>query len=217
MGTKPTMTETQRIEKLWAEGFGDAYSERNKDAGAGREKFWSSVLHAYPAKRILEVGCNVGLNLQCIAAHVPQEDLYGIDVNRAALHLLHERLPEVRALLGTGRELPFRDAFFDIVFTAGVLIHQPEEALREVMAEVVRCSRRFVLCMEYFAEQTTEVPYRGQSGALFKRNYGRLYQDYFPELTLRAQEFLPRGDGWDDVTFWMFEKSAADSLLIERK
>ena len=105
-----------------------------------------------------------------------------------------------------GRELPFRDRWFDLVFTMGVLIHQPESTLPLVMAEIVRCSRRYVLCGEYFAEQTIEVPYRNQSGALFKRNYGRIYQELFPELRLIQRGFLGRDEGWDDVTHWMFEK-----------
>ena len=36
---------------------------------------------------------------------------------------------------GVARDLPFRDDFFDLTFTCGVLIHQPKESLREVMAE----------------------------------------------------------------------------------
>ena len=75
------------------------------------------------------------------------------------------------------------------------------------MAEIVRCSRRYVLCGEYFAEETTEVPYRGQDGALFKRDYGALYQELFPELALVEQGFLGRDEGWDDVTWWLFERS----------
>jgi spore coat polysaccharide biosynthesis protein SpsF len=105
-----------------------------------------------------------------------------------------------------GRELPFRDRWFDLVFTMGVLIHQPEITLPLVMAEIVRCSRRNVLCGEYFAEQTTEVPYRNQSSALFKRNYGGIYQELFPELRLLCQGFFSRDEGWDDITYWAFEK-----------
>jgi hypothetical protein len=71
---------------------------------------------------------------------------------------------------------------------------------------MVRCSRRWVLCGEYHAEYTVEVPYRGQEGALFKRDYGRLFLELFPDLTLRDQGFLGRDDGWDDVTWWVLEK-----------
>jgi spore coat polysaccharide biosynthesis protein SpsF len=88
----------------------------------------------------------------------------------------------------------------------GVLIHQPESTLPLVMSEVVRCSNRYVLCGEYFSEQTIEVPYRGQCGALFKRDYGRIYQELFPNLSLVEKGFLSREEGWDDVTFWLFKK-----------
>ena len=75
------------------------------------------------------------------------------------------------------------------------------------MAEIVRCSRRYVLCGEYFAEEPTEVPYRGQTGALFKRDYGAsLPASCFPELALVDQGFLGRDEGWDDVTWWLFER-----------
>ena len=74
------------------------------------------------------------------------------------------------------------------------------------MAEMVRCSRRWVLCGEYFAPETTEVAYRGQEGALFKRDYGRLFCEGSPELTMTDTGFLSRGDGWDDVTWWLLER-----------
>jgi hypothetical protein len=74
------------------------------------------------------------------------------------------------------------------------------------MSEIVRCSRRYVLCGEYYAAETTEVPYRGQEGALFKRDYGRIYAELFPELRLRKQAYLEADEGFDDVTCWVFEK-----------
>jgi hypothetical protein len=73
------------------------------------------------------------------------------------------------------------------------------------MDEIVRCSRRYVLCAEYFSPETVEVPYRGQERALFKSDFGRLYADRFP-LTLRETSLLT-GPGWDEVTCWVFEKA----------
>jgi pseudaminic acid biosynthesis-associated methylase len=198
--------EARRLEQLWSEEFGDAYVDRNRAAGESRAPFWQTILAEFPVQRVLEVGCNVGANLRWVAATIPPQNVYGIDINLKSLDDLHRTLPGVNALWSPARELPFRDRWFDLVFTIGVLIHQPESTLPLVMAEVVRCSRRYVLCGEYYAEQTTEVPYRGQEGALFKRDYGRLYQELFPELTLRKQGFLGRAEGWDDVTYWVFEK-----------
>jgi spore coat polysaccharide biosynthesis protein SpsF len=197
-------SEVTRLEELWGGEFGDAYIERNRDAGAVREPFWTSLLAQFPVGRALEVGCNTGANLRWLVNRVP--DVYGVDVNTTAVADVRKNLPSVNAVHAAGRELPFRDGWFDLAFTMGVLIHQPTESLPLVMAEIVRSSRRYVLCGEYFAEETVEVPYRGHRGALFKRDFGGIYQRLFPELTLRASGFLGRDTGWDDVTWWMFEK-----------
>ncbi len=196
--------EAERLERLWGGEFGDAYVDRNAGPDT-RAPFWRRLLERYPVERVLEVGCNIGRNLQWIVEKVPPRQVYGIDVNEKALAMVRNRL-QVNATWSVARELPFRDRWFDLAFTAGVLIHQPEDALLEVMYEVVRCSRRYVLCLEYFAEQTVEVPYRGQTGALFKRDYGRLYAESFPALRQLETGFLGKDQGWDDVTWWLFEK-----------
>jgi pseudaminic acid biosynthesis-associated methylase len=198
--------DATRLERLWAGGFGDAYLERNTDAGAGRDAFWTRLLTDHPVRRVLEVGCNAGANLQWIVGHVEPAEAFGIDVNKQALGRLRKRLPGVNAVSGAARELPFRDRWFDLVFTTGVLIHQPESTLPLVMSEVVRVSRRYVLCAEYFSPATVEVPYRGANRALFKRDYGTLYRELFPEMELVEEGFLGHAEGWDDVTWWLFER-----------
>jgi pseudaminic acid biosynthesis-associated methylase len=202
----PQNSEATRLEQLWGSDFGNAYVERNLDASEGRQPFWRSLLSNHPARRALEVGCNIGANLRWICEELPRRDVYGVDVNERALVQICSSLVGINAIWSPARSLPFRDGWFDLVFTSGVLIHQPESTLPLVMSEIVRCSRRYVLCMEYFSEETVEVPYRGETGALFKRNYGRMYSELFPELTLMEQNFLSRDQGWDDVTYWMFEK-----------
>lgn len=204
--SKRSASESTRLEELWSGDFGDEYIERNKDAGAHRARFWDETLSKYPSPRVLEVGCNVGSNLQWIASHISPENVYGVDINQKAIDLLRENVPGANALLSPARELPFRDGWFDLVFTMGVLIHQPESTLQIVMNEMVRCSRKYILCGEYHAASTEEVPYRDQHGALFKRNYGALFLEWFPALKLLEHGHLDRDDGWDDVTFWVFRK-----------
>jgi ubiquinone/menaquinone biosynthesis C-methylase UbiE len=130
-----------------------------------------------------------------------------VDVNEVALEILHKRLPGVNAISTPARQLPFRDRWFDLAFTCGVLIHQPESTLPLVMSEIVRVSRRYVLAVEYHADEITEVPYRRQRGALFKRDYRRRYQELFPELELLDGGFLGRDQGWDDATWCLFGRS----------
>jgi len=205
----PTPPDAARLEALWSGEFGDAYTERNEAAGEGRRRFWRTMLDEFPAACVLEVGCNLGANLRWIASEGASGAVWGVDINLHALRQLRRAVPVVRPVAAAALGLPFGDRAFDLVFTVGVLIHQPPDALPAVMAEIVRCSRRFVLCGEYYAAEPTEVPYRGQTGALFKRDYGGLYQELFPRLALRKQAFLSRADGWDDVTFWMFETAGA--------
>ena len=143
--------ETRRLERLWAGGFGDEYLLRNRRAGIGRQAFWDGLLDKYPVGRVLEVGCNAGANLQWVVRHVDPAETYGIDVSERALTVLRRRLPGVNVIRGAARELPFRDRWFDMAYTSGVLIHQPESTLPLVMSEVVRVARRFVLAVEYFS------------------------------------------------------------------
>jgi pseudaminic acid biosynthesis-associated methylase len=207
--TKTVATgEIRRLESLWGGEFGQAYTDRNANAGAGRQKFWRSIVRLTRPQRVLEVGCNLGANLSAFTDVLPPRGLWGIDVNEHALARLRARLAGVNAVHGAARDLPFRDGWFDLTFTCGVLIHQPPQALPLVMSELVRVSRRFVLAAEYAAKEPTEVPYRGHSGALFKRDFGALYRELFPQLEQRRNGFLGRDQGFDDVTWWLFEKKA---------
>ena len=202
-GTPP---DAARLEALWSGEFGDAYTERNAAAGGERRRFWRATLEEFPVARVLEVGCNLGANLRWIASDGARDAVWGVDVNLQALGQLHRAVPAARPVAAAALGLPFADRAFDLVFTVGVLIHQPPAALPAVMTEIVRCSRRFVMCGEYYAPEPTEVAYRGQTRALFKRDFGGLYRQLFPGLALRKQQFLSKAEGWDDVTVWMFEK-----------
>lgn len=198
--------EAKRLESLWSGDFGDAYIERNRLASNGRDKFWNKFLAQRKPETALEIGCNLGGNLIWLARKLEPQNVYGIDISRTALRELKKTLPDVNAVWSPAKDLPFRDNRFDLVFTAGVLIHQPEVTVKAVMREVIRCSRRWVLALEYFAPQTVEVPYRGNRGALFKRDYGRLYKKIAPKLKLVDTGDIGKKDGWDDVTYWLFEK-----------
>jgi pseudaminic acid biosynthesis-associated methylase len=204
----PSDDERDRLVGLWAGEFGDDYVERNLAAGRHRAPFWQDLLGRYPVESALEVGCNVGGNLEHVAAALGASAVAGADVNPRALEIMRERVPGVRTATATADSLPFADGEFDLVFTMGVLIHVAPAALRPAMAEIVRCSSRYVLCGEYHADQPTEVPYRGQVGALFKRDYGALYLEVAPGLELVERGFLPFDEtrAWDDITWWLFRQ-----------
>ncbi len=201
-------SETTRLEDLWQGEFGDAYVERNKVLDDRRSAFWSRLLADHPIRSVCEVGCGQGANLGPISRILPPAQVWGIDLNDRALAGIRTNAPGVNAVSGPARHLPFRDRFVDLVMTVGVLIHQPETTLPIVLAEIVRCSDRFVLWGEYHADRTEPVPYRGVDGALFRRDYGAIYRELFPELVVRAEGFLGPDDGFDRITWQLLERVA---------
>jgi pseudaminic acid biosynthesis-associated methylase len=206
--TNTKTSEANRLEALWAGEFGNEYVDRNLAAYDRRGDFWLPLLDELAPQSVLEVGCNVGGNLQWIAQRVDPTRVTGVDVNAKALRLLDQRVPGVRGVHSPARELPVSDRSIDFVFTMGVLIHQPEETLEKVMSEMVRASSRYVFCGEYYDKETVEVHYRGHEGALFRRDYGGLFLDLFPhELTLMREGYLGPEEGWDRVTWWLFQRS----------
>lgn len=199
--------EAVRLESLWRGDFGNQYVERNVDAGAARRDFWQGHLDRFPATSALEVGCNMGANLRHLVDLMPATNVWGLDVNEASLEHLHTTHPRINGGWGVARDLPFRDRHFDLVFTVAVLIHQPEETLALAMAEMVRCSRRWIAAVEYVSDDTQVVDYRGQHRAFFKRDYGRVFTELFPELTLVHDGELTRADGFDDgMGYWVLER-----------
>jgi pseudaminic acid biosynthesis-associated methylase len=194
------------LEELWAGDFGRAYVERNQVLDERRAAFWSGILGEFPIHSVLEVGCGQGGNLVPLSRVLNPHDVWGVDINEEALARARQRAAGINVVASRARRLPFRDGLVDLAFTVGVLIHQPESTLPIVMSEIVRCANRFVLWAEYHAETTEEVPYRGESGALFRRDYGWLYAELFPELTVRRSGFLSAEDGFDRVTWQLLEK-----------
>ena len=200
-------TRATSLEQLWAGDFGTAYVDRNRVLDERRAIFWTELIKSFGIRSVLEIGCGQGANLKPIAGLLDPHDVWGVDINEDALALARLHAPGVNVVASRARRLPFRDEVADLAFTVGVLIHQPETTLPIVMAEIVRCSGRFVLWAEYHAPATEEVPYRGEAGALYRRDYGAIYRELFPELVVVREGFLAREDGFDRVTWQLLEKA----------
>lgn len=204
--TERESTEAARLEELWAGEFGGEYADRNRALDERRAAFWTGLLDRYPIRSVLEVGCGQGGNLAPIARVLEPADVWGVDLNLTALARAREHAPGINVVTARARRLPFRDRLVDLSFTVGVLIHQPDESLPDVMAELVRCSSRYVLWAEYHASTSETVPYRGQAGALFRRDYGALYARHHPELSVVEEGFLEKAEGFDRVTWQLLER-----------
>lgn len=204
MGTD-ALNEAIRLENLWSGQFGKDHMERNRDTRE-RHEVLSNILKDCDIDTVLEVGCNIGLNLIAIRDLFGPIGLYGIDIYEDAVD--EANASGLKCSVGVARELEFPDSSIDLVFTAGVLIHQPLDMLEKCMSEIVRVSKKYVLAIEYFDPSFKEIPYRGNERALFKGDYGRMYMDLFPQLKLIGGGKIPLSKCWDDVTYWLFEKTS---------
>lgn len=164
------------------------------------------MLRGLSVASILEVGCNRGHNLQALRQVLGDSvRLTGIEVNRLAGEMARALSGET-ILVADAAALPFEDAAFDLVFTAGVLIHVAPEDLAIVLQEIHRVARRYVLAIEYFAETETPITYRGRDGLLWKRDYLACYGARFPEIELVDHGFWGPEDGFDRAHWWLLAR-----------
>ena len=102
------------------------------------------------------------------------------------------------------------DEVFDLVFTSGVLIHINPENLEQVYENLMKLTKKYFLLIEYFNRTPVEIPYRGENGLLWKRDFGKhfLEKSGWEPISygfLWGHEF--DAAGFDDVTYWLFRRS----------
>jgi len=197
--------------EFWTGEGGDSYTRRNDVLATEllrRRRSWLAIVDelSLEAAHILEVGPGPGANLHVLHDLMPDAYLYGVEPNEAARKLLAESCPFTKIQDGHAANILAEDASFDLVFTAGVLIHIHPSRLQDAIKEIIRVSRRFVLAIEYFAPKCEPVVYYGAE-RIWRNDFGKLYI----ELGLRhlAHGFFWREtDGFDSTVWWLMEKPA---------
>ena len=137
----------------------------------------------------MEVGANLGNQLRALRRNGFRQ-LYGIEIQRYCVEQAKELNPEVDIIEGSAFDIPFKDGFFDLVFTNNVLIHIAPDDIGQVMDEMRRVTRRWIWGFEYYAPTYTEIPYRGHDNLLWKADYGRLFLERFPELRSVREQLM---------------------------
>ena len=210
---------TKQMEE-WAGKFGEEYTERNMMTADEFDKLLRSRIGVYRTEQIdeflsdlelnniLEVGSNIGNQLLLLQKR-GFKNLYGIELNRYAVEKSKERTKGkgIDIIQGSAFDIPFKDAYFDLVFTSGVLIHIPPQDINNVLDEIHRCSKKYIWGTEYFSEEYTQVNYRGHSELLWKTNFAKLYLDSFPDLKLVKEKRYP----------YLEDKTLVDQVFLLKK
>ena len=183
---------------LWAGPFGDSYTARNRVDWRGRVPFWQRIIDTTGVRSVYEVGCNAGFNLSAIRRAFPDVAVAGHDINkRAAAQAGYANLQVI-----CEPNMTWMNCAYEMVVTAGVLIHISPAELPTVMKSIVHASADYVLAVEYAADKEEEVEYRGEHRALWKRPYGELYQ----HMGLTLVEQGDAGPGFDRCHYWLLRK-----------
>lgn len=165
------------MEALYKRNYGLTRTELN-------QKFLASLDRS---ARILEVGSNVGNQLLCLQK-MGFSHLYGIELQSYAVELSKSRTKGINIIQGEASDIPFKDNYFDMVFTSGVLIHIAPSDQPGVMKEIYRCSRKYIFGFEYYSEMPKEIVYRGHENLLWKADFAGEYLELFADLHLMKEE-----------------------------
>lgn len=206
-------------QKFWQSNFGKKYNERSvfspkqldaayqKRFGISRSKMNSAFLKNIPKNSlILEVGCNIGCQLRVLQKQ-GYKNLYGIDIQSAAVEESKKLTKNINIIQGSAFSLPFKDNYFDLVYTSGVLIHISPKDIKQAMAEIYRVSKKFIWGYEYFSKKYTQIMYRGNKNRLWKANFAQIYLNTFKDLKLVKEEYYN----------YLTEHGNTDSMFLLKK
>lgn len=133
--------------------------------------FFSNILTSLnKIDSVLELGCNVGLNLDTINLIDSSISLSGVELNQEAANIAVNK--KVATIYQQTIVEPFDlEATYDLTFTKTVLIHINPDKFPVVYENLVKHSKRYILICEYCNPTPVLINYRDHSDKLFKRDF----------------------------------------------
>ncbi len=196
------MAKITRQMEEWAGQFGKEYTDRNALSLDELQELYKGYFgitrlemnQKFIGKldrdmRILEVGANIGNQLSMLQ-NMGFKNLYGIELQPYAVELSKSRTKNINLIQGSALDIPFKDGYFDLVFTSGLLIHISPEDISRVLDEMHRCTCKYIWGIEYFAEEYTKVIYRDHDDLLWKTDFPKLFLDRFKDMKAVKIEYF---------------------------
>jgi spore coat polysaccharide biosynthesis protein SpsF len=209
-------------EEFWKGEFGDEYAIRNVNLVKNNEKFFEEIfIKNMPvtyiddgeiAERIIhldsliEFGAGTGQNIAALKTLIPRCEFVTVEINHAAA----SKIPYGSVHFGSIFDNHMIEPA-DLVLVKGLLIHISPEQIQKAYEVLYDNSKRYILICEYYNPTPVEVPYRGHTGKLWKRDFAGEMLDRFPGLKLVDYGFTYHRDLYpqDDLTWFLLEKSCA--------
>jgi len=197
-------------ENFWKSEFGNEYIGRNRSdlLLAANTSFFSKVIeHTGAISSVLELGCNVGMNLKALRRLLPDCKLTGVEINNDAASVLKE-WGEANVVVDSILEVNLKEKF-NLTFTKGVLIHINPDYLAEVYKRLYQYSSEYIMVAEYYNPSPVMINYRGHDNRLFKRDFAGEIMNMYPDLKLVDYGFMYHKDPvfpQDDISWFLMKK-----------
>jgi pseudaminic acid biosynthesis-associated methylase len=208
---------TEQIRK-WMNTFGNDYTDRNAFTLEEMDRLYKGnygitrtelnkifVEDLDRSIKILEVGSNIG-NQLLLLQQMGFKNLFGIEINSYAVERAKAINKNINLIQGSAFDIPFKNDFFDLVFTSGVLIHIAPSDIHKAITEICRCSDKYIWGFEYYADKYTKVEYREHKNMLWKTNFAKLYLDSFDDLELIKEQRLKYLNNENVDTMFLIKK-----------
>lgn len=198
-------------EIFWHDTYAKEYMEKNNsfnlDLGI---RAWATMLkNIEPVESFLECGCNIGRNINFLNNLLPSARKSIIELSPEPFKFITSTTKFEYAVNSSILEAELPAGYFDLVYTTGVLIHISPENLLANMGKIYNLSKKYILFGEIFNRVPTSITYKGRQDLLFKRDFGRYFLENF-DCRVVDYGFLWGHEyddaGFDDCTYWLFEK-----------
>jgi len=205
---------------FWSGDFGNEYIDRNQtieevnelykqQTGITVEEIFIDFFqNINKNSEILELGCNIGLNLS-ILKKIGFKNLNGVEINEEAYEFAKQKNPDID-FTNSSIENFNTNKKFDVVYTAGVLIHINPQTIKSIIEKMMNLSQKYIFGFEYFADELIEIPYHGYRQVCWKQNFPKIFTDSYTDLiSLKEKKFKYKNENNIDVSY-LFEKFNGD-------
>ena len=184
----------------------DAHMKRDIEGASGFYGYTASLLPSATGRRVLDLGCGTGLELEEYFTLNPGAAVTGIDLSEAMLNVLKAKFPEKNLTLVRGSyfDVPLGNGLYDAAVSVESLHHFPAgmkaslyEKLYLALAE-----KGFFVLTDYFAESEEAEEEYFQNLAALKKEQGLsddVFYHYDTPLTVEHETDLLQQAGFREV------------------
>lgn len=171
--------------ELWSGEFGNEYTKRQKEDLDNRAMLFSDALKMVfsDVDSVCEFGANRGENIKVLHTlfgfrekwikNKKMPNFGAIEINENCCNeLIEQNIAEVYC---QSVEKPIIHKY-DLVFTRGLLIHLPKEALDRTVNNIYNCSNKYILVAEYHAPKREMIEYRGMKDMMWRDCYWKYFE-----------------------------------------